>query len=216
MTIVRPERPTPTLTRSLRGMVPRHPAISACHSADGVKDVARASMASAAAAMRYRDVAAASDWLCAAFGFQKHLVATSETGVVHYAQLTFGDAMFLLAPVRDTALDTYMKQPDAIGGAETQCCYLSVGDADAHYATAKAAGAEIIVDLQNDDFGGRSYACRDPEGHIWNFGTYDPWQGKRAPRPPLRQPRACAAPTRTGPTGLRRPPRMRRRPPAGQ
>ena len=50
-------------------------------------------------ALRYRDVAAASDWLCAAFGFQRHFVATSETGVVHYAQLTFGNAMFMLASV---------------------------------------------------------------------------------------------------------------------
>jgi uncharacterized glyoxalase superfamily protein PhnB len=133
----------------------------------------------ASVALRYRDVAAVSDWLCAAFGFQKHFVATSETGVVHYAQLTFGHAMLMLAPVRDTPLSKYMKQPDEIGGAETQSCYLLVSDADAHYARAKASGAEIILDIQDDDFGGRSYACRDPEGHIWNFGTYDPWQGKR-------------------------------------
>ena len=136
-------------------------------------------MSSIAAAMRYRDVAAASDWLCAAFGFQKHFVASSETGVVHYAQLTFGHAMLMLAPVRDTPLAKYMKQPDEIGGAETQSCYLLVSDADAHYARAKASGAEIILDIQDDEFGGRSYACCDPEGHIWNFGTYDPWQGKR-------------------------------------
>jgi uncharacterized glyoxalase superfamily protein PhnB len=136
-------------------------------------------MSSIAAAMRYRDLAAASDWLCAAFGFQKHYVASSETGVVHYAQLTFGQAMLMLAPVHDTPLAKYMKQPDEIGGAETQSCYLLVSDADAHYARAKASGAEIILDIQDDDFGGRSYACRDPEGHIWNFGTYDPWQGKR-------------------------------------
>jgi uncharacterized glyoxalase superfamily protein PhnB len=141
--------------------------------------VARSFVPSIAAAMRYRDVGAASDWLCAAFGFHKHLVATSETGVVHYAQLTFGNAMLMLAPVRDDALDKYMKQPDEIGGAETQSCYLLVSDADAHYARAKASGAEIILDIQDDDFGGRSYACRDPESHIWNFGTYDPWQGKR-------------------------------------
>ena len=25
---------------------------------------------------------------------------------------------------------------------------------------------------------GACYTCRDPEGHIWTFGTYDPWQGK--------------------------------------
>jgi uncharacterized glyoxalase superfamily protein PhnB len=130
-------------------------------------------------ALRYRDVAAASDWLCGAFGFQKHLVATSDTGVVHYAQLTFGDAMLMLAQVRDSALDKYMKQPDEIRGAETQSCFFRVSDADAHCARAKASGAEMILDIQDDAFGGRSYACRDPEGHVWNFGTYDPWQGQR-------------------------------------
>jgi len=130
-------------------------------------------------ALRYRDVAVASDWLCAAFGFQKHLVATNETGVVLYAQLTFGDAMLMLAQVRDNALDKHMKQPDEIGGAETQSCCFRVSDADSHCARAKASGAEMILDIQDDAFGGRSYTCRDPEGHIWSFGTYDPWQGKR-------------------------------------
>src|SRR5215813_6385749 len=160
-------------------MIPPPSAVPATRSADGTKDVARSSMSSIAVAMRYRDVAAASDWLCTAFGFQKHVVATGETGVVHYAQLTFDHAMLMLAPVRDTPLAKYMKQPDEIGGAETQSCYLLVSDADAHYAKAKASGAEIILEIQDDDFGGRSYACRDPEGHIWNFGTYDPWHGKR-------------------------------------
>ena len=167
-----------TLNASLCGMILTPSAVPASHSADGTKDVARSSMSSVAVAMRYRDVAAASDWLCAAFGFQKHFVATSKTGVVHYAQLTFGHAMLMLAPVRDTPLGTYMKQPDEIGGAETQSSYLLVSDADAHCARAKASGADVILDIHDDDFGGRSYACRDPEGHIWNFGTYDPWQGK--------------------------------------
>jgi uncharacterized glyoxalase superfamily protein PhnB len=134
---------------------------------------------SLAVALRYRDVAAASDWLCTAFGFQQRLIGTSRGGAVDYAQLTFGDAMLLLTPVRDLALDKYMKQPDEIGGTETQCCYLTVSNADAHYARAKASGAEIILDIEDDDTGGRSYSCRDLEGHIWSFGTYDPWQGDR-------------------------------------
>lgn len=141
------------------------------HYADGAKVML-------SVALRYRDVAAASDWLCTAFGFQRHFVATSETGLVHFAQLTFGNAMLMLTSVQGTGLNRYIKQPDEIGGAETQSCYLLVGDADAHCARAKSSGAEIIFDIQDDDFGGRSYACRDPEGHIWNFGTYDPWQGK--------------------------------------
>jgi uncharacterized glyoxalase superfamily protein PhnB len=145
---------------------------------DGLNVVNRATTSSLAAALRYRDIASASDWLCAAFGFQKHFVVTSDTGAVDYVQLIFGDAMLMLAPVRDFALDQYMKQPEEIGGAETQSCYLVVSDADAHYARAKASGAEIIVDIQHDGIGGRSYSCRDPEGHIWSFGTYDPWQMK--------------------------------------
>ena len=57
----------------------------------------------------------------------------------------------------------------------TQSPYVIVADADAHYARAKAAGAEIVMDIKDEDYGGRGYSCRDPEGHVWNFGTYDPW-----------------------------------------
>jgi uncharacterized glyoxalase superfamily protein PhnB len=195
--LVGSERRTPTLNAITARDGPAVPSNFASQLAGEVKDVAQSSMPSVATAMRYRDVGAASDWLCAAFGFQKHLVATNEAGVVHYAQLTFGDAMLMLAAVRDGTLDRYMKQPDEIGGAETQSCYLLVSDADAHYARAKASGARIILEIQDDDFGGRSYACRDPESHIWNFGTYDPWQGKRADSPQ-------AASARRDALGLRR------------
>jgi uncharacterized glyoxalase superfamily protein PhnB len=33
-----------------------------------------------------------------------------------------------------------------------------------------------VLDIKTQDYGGRDYTCRDPEGHIWSFGTYDPWQ----------------------------------------
>jgi uncharacterized glyoxalase superfamily protein PhnB len=131
-----------------------------------------------AIALRYRDVAEAVEWLCTAFGFEKQTVLTDDAGATVFAQLTFGHAMFMLAPVRDTVIDKLMKQPDEIGGAETQSGYYVVDDADAHCARAKAAGATVILDVEDDDFGGRGYTCRDPEGHIWTFGTYDPWQGK--------------------------------------
>jgi uncharacterized glyoxalase superfamily protein PhnB len=131
-----------------------------------------------ATAVRYRDVAAAVDWLCRAFGFEQQTVMTSESGAIEYAQLTNGRAMLMLAPVRDTPLDNLMKQPDEIGGAATQSCYIVVDDADAHHARAMDAGAEVVLDLEDDDFGGRGYSCRDPEGHLWMFGTYDPWEGQ--------------------------------------
>lgn len=128
--------------------------------------------------LRYRDIAAAIDWLCNAFGFERHLVVPGEAGVVCYAQLTFGDGMIMLGPVDDSAFDGLMTQPADTGGAETQICYLFVEDAAAHCARAKTAGAEIVLDIEED--GGRGYSCRDPEGHIWNFGTYDPWKRQLA------------------------------------
>jgi hypothetical protein len=101
--------------------------------------------------------------------------------------------MIMLGSVQDSDLDAVMRQPDEIDGAETQSCYLVIGDADAHYAKAKAAGAEIVLEIKNDGYGRRGYSCRDPQGHIWNFGTYNPWKGGRAPA--SIQPWAIPAPS---------------------
>jgi len=43
------------------------------------------------------------------------------------------------------------------------------------YARAKAAGAKFVLDIKEEDYGGRGFTCRDLEGHVWNFGTDDPW-----------------------------------------
>ena len=50
-----------------------------------------------------------------------------------------------------------------------------VSDPDAHYARAVAAGAEILIDIADQEYGGRGYGCLDIEGHMWWFGSYDPW-----------------------------------------
>jgi uncharacterized glyoxalase superfamily protein PhnB len=125
--------------------------------------------------LRYRDVAAAIQWLCEAFGFERRVVVSGADGCVRYAELTFGDGIIMVGPVEGSAVGSLMTQPEQIGGVETQICYLFVDDAAAHCAKALAAGAEIVLDLQ-DEHSGRGYSCRDPEGHIWNFGTYNPWR----------------------------------------
>jgi uncharacterized glyoxalase superfamily protein PhnB len=125
--------------------------------------------------MRYRNASAAIDWLCNAFGFEKHLVIPGENGTVAHAQLNFGAGMIMLGSIKDNEFSKNMKQPDEIGGAETQSCYVVAADTDAHYARAKAACAQILIDIHDEDYGGRGYACRDLEGHIWYFGSYNPW-----------------------------------------
>ena len=135
--------------------------------------------------LRYRDVPAAVHWLCTAFGFEKQMAVTGEDGTVRYAQLAFGDGLVMLGTIEDKGAGRLMAQPEEIGGLETQLCYLFVADARSHCARARAAGADIVLDVDDEATGGRGYSCRDPEGHIWTFGTYDPRQ-RRSVRPAHR------------------------------
>ncbi|HXS73543.1 MAG TPA: VOC family protein [Rhodanobacteraceae bacterium] len=125
--------------------------------------------------LRYRNALAAIEWLCRAFGFERHAVyAEGET--VHHAQLTFGNGMVMLGSADNgSAWGKRIAQPDEIGGRETQACYVVVTDCAGHYARAQAAGAEIVDVLETKDYGGSGYSCRDLEGHLWSFGDYDPW-----------------------------------------
>jgi len=125
--------------------------------------------------LRYRDAATAIEWLCRAFGFEKHLVVPGDGGTIAHAQLTLGNGMIMLGSARDDAFGRLQKTPADVGGVGTQSSYVIVPDADAHHARAVAAGARVVYPLKDEDYGGRGYSCLDPEGHLWNFGTYDPW-----------------------------------------
>lgn len=127
--------------------------------------------------LRYRNAPAAIEWLCDTFGFEKNLIVPGENGVIEHAQLSFGNGMIMLGSVKDDAFGQLMKHPDQLAGAETQSAYLIVNDADVVYAKAKAAGATIVMEIKDEDYGGRGFSCRDLEGRLWNVGTYDPWQG---------------------------------------
>ena len=124
---------------------------------------------------RYRDGPAAIEFLCRAFGFERHMVVPGPEGTIAHAQLGFGHGMIMLGSAGDSDYGNMVKTPAELGGVAGQSPYVVVADADAHYAQAKAGGAEILIDIKDEDYGGRGYTCRDPEGYIWNFGTYDPW-----------------------------------------
>jgi len=136
---------------------------------------AKNSKATVIPCLRYREAPAAIEWLCNAFGFEEQLVVPNPDGTIAHAQLSFGNGMIMLGSIVDSEFGRLMKQPDEIGGAETQTPYVIVADADAVYSRAKAAGAEIVLEIKDEDYGGRGFSCRDIEGHLWNFGTYDPW-----------------------------------------
>jgi uncharacterized glyoxalase superfamily protein PhnB len=121
--------------------------------------------------LRYRDPAAAIEFLCRALGFERHFVAEQDGRVVH-AQLRRGDDLLFLGP--DDPDDRYgLHSTLALNGGGNQCVCIATGeDIDAHCARARAAGAEIVTAPYDTPYGAREYTCRDPEGHIWCFGNY--------------------------------------------
>jgi uncharacterized glyoxalase superfamily protein PhnB len=125
--------------------------------------------------LRYRDARRMIGWLCDVFGFARHAVYEDGQGGIAHAQLILGSGMIMLGSVRDDEFGRLQTTPATLGGT-TQSPYIVVPDADEVYRRAKAAGAEIVIEIKDEDYGGRVFSCRDPEGHLWNIGTYDPWE----------------------------------------
>lgn len=127
--------------------------------------------------LRYRDAPRAIDWLCQVFGFETQLVVSGENGAIAHAQLKSRTGLIMLGSAsNEGAYGPLVVQPEDIGGAQTQTTYLVVADADAVYDRVREAGAAIVIDIVDEEYGGRGFTCRDLEGHIWSIGTYDPWQ----------------------------------------
>jgi uncharacterized glyoxalase superfamily protein PhnB len=113
----------------------------------------------------YDDPNAAIEFLCEAFGAERHAVH-AEDGLIRHAELRLGNGIVMLGPSR----------PDS--PASSRCAssvYVVVSDPDAHHARAKAAGAEIVREPNDTDYGSRDYAARDLEQNVWYFGTYQPF-----------------------------------------
>jgi uncharacterized glyoxalase superfamily protein PhnB len=130
--------------------------------------------------LRYADAPAAIDFLCRAFGFERqaiHIDPDDLSNVMH-AQLLLDGNMVMLGSARNSggASDLYNWKTPGEAGCITMCICAVIDDPDAHAARAEAEGAELITrPHDNDGYPGRGYDARDPEGNVWNFGTYDPW-----------------------------------------
>ena len=124
--------------------------------------------------MRYKDAPEAIKWLCKAFGFEEHLIAPAEDDMIAHAQLTFGNGMIMVGSFRDDKFIEHQKPPSALEGYNSQSPYIIVEDIDKHYNCAVESGAEVIVSLKEQDYGGEYYSCKDPEGFLWHFGMLQP------------------------------------------
>lgn len=122
----------------------------------------------------YQDARGAIDFLVTAFGFDIHAWYEADDGTLVHAELTLGDAMLMPAVPDQGEYGELLRSVEAAGGP-TGGSYVVVDEVDAHHSRAERAGARILFPPREREHGGREYTCRDPEGHLWTFGTYDPW-----------------------------------------
>jgi uncharacterized glyoxalase superfamily protein PhnB len=119
----------------------------------------------------YDDAAAAVEWLARAFGFTLGELIPGPGETIAHAELHYGPGTIMVKSATTERL--WGSSPRTLGGIN-QSVFVAVADPDAHHERAQAAGAEIIMAPTDMDFGARNYAARDPEGHVWGFGTYWP------------------------------------------
>jgi len=116
--------------------------------------------------LRATDARALIRFLVDAFGFEETAVY-GNGDVVEHAQLSWPlGGGIMLGSDRGDPGDRWPLKPGHFG------CYVVCDDPDALYKRAVAAGAEVIRELENMDYGSRDFAVKDPEGNLWSFGTY--------------------------------------------
>jgi uncharacterized glyoxalase superfamily protein PhnB len=124
--------------------------------------------------LRYADAPRMYDWLIAAFGFEKHAAYYSEDGkTLLHGELRMGDSFIMLGSSENNAFGKLVSRPAELGGT-TASPYVATAGIDALCERARAAGAEICMEPTDQPYGSRDFICKDPEGHVWCFGTYRP------------------------------------------
>ena len=129
--------------------------------------------------MRYKDAPAAIEWLCQVLGFTRHAIYAQPDGSIGHAELTLGSGMIMLGSEKNDEYVRGFKSPAEMG-AETRSAYVIVPDADAVFRRAQSSGASIVRPLQDTPYGSREFTIKDPEGHSWSVGTYDPWAAQNS------------------------------------
>jgi len=108
--------------------------------------------------LTYPDVRAAVAWLTSAFGFVERV----RVGENHRSQMRFGDGDLIVAD------DGSHRVPPSPGQVVASVM-VRVEDARAHCAHARAAGATIVMEPTDFEYGERQYEALDLAGHLWTF-----------------------------------------------
>lgn len=121
--------------------------------------------------VHYRDPKAAVAWLERAFGFELTMAIDGPPeapAMCHYEMSSGGDGRVMVGG----EYVEWVRSPASVGGANTQRVHVQVaGGLDEHCARARAAGAAIAAEPEDQFYGDRTYQALDLEGHCWTFST---------------------------------------------
>lgn len=119
------------------------------------------------------DARAQIDWMVESLGFVESFVVHSGDGTVAHAELLWPEGGgVMLGERRRTADDPHATR------AGSGLAFLVTADSDAVYARATAAGADVVMEMHDTDYGDHGFTVRDPEGNVWSLGLY---RGQPAP-----------------------------------
>lgn len=112
----------------------------------------------------YQDIRTAHDFLVEVLGLDSAGLVEHAGRVIH-GEVRAGQRRFWLHESAGA-----LTSPEAVG-VRTGGVVLHVADVDAHFERVRAAGATILREPTDEDYGQREYAVRDPEGHDWYVAT---------------------------------------------
>ena len=122
--------------------------------------------------VHYRDPVAALEFLEQAFGFETTMAIDGPADapeMCHYEMALDGRGRIMIGAEWESAV----RSPLSVGGANTQRLHVQLtGDLVAHCERARAAGARIVMEPEDQFYGDVSYRALDPEGHSWTFSTH--------------------------------------------
>lgn len=113
------------------------------------------------------DIAAEHDFLVDVLGFTSAALERAPDGTVVHGEVTAGSRRIWLHRA-DEAGNLVPPGPRGSAGGGI---VIHVTDVDAHHARVRAAGADVLYEPRDEDYGQREYGVRDPEGHVWWIAT---------------------------------------------
>jgi uncharacterized glyoxalase superfamily protein PhnB len=124
------------------------------------------------ASVHYRDPKAALEWLAGAFGFEVTMAIDGPPDapqLCHYEMSAAGRGRIMVGG----EWADWVRSPASVGGANTATVHVQLEHGlDEHCERARAAGAVVVAEPEDQFYGDRTYRAVDPEGHAWTFSVH--------------------------------------------